>query len=335
MPPGVAPCPTRWQAFQGGAPVTAMQAHTWTNRLQTLLLILTLMGIAALAGWLLLGADGLWIALGAALLVLSLEPGTASWLTLRLYRARPLSPAAAPELWRALDVLSRRAGLPATPIPHYVPSPLLNAFAVGNRQRSAIALTDGLLRGLSGRELAGVLAHEVAHIAHGDLRVMGLADYVSRLTSLLALAGQFMLILALPWMWIMTAAVNWWGLILLALAPHIALLAQLGLSRVREFDADREAVRLTGDPEGLASALARIESVSRSWRGLLLPGWGNPEPSWLRTHPATEERIRRLLNLSHGTGRREEWAPSVLWRAGNWPPPASDGPRWRLGGFWR
>lgn len=289
--------PPPGRRIPGGAPVTTMHVHLWINRLQTMLLILTLVGIAALAGWLLLGLDGLWIALGAAMLALALEPEAASWLTLRLYRTRPLSPTAAPELWRVLEVLARRAGLPSTPIPHYVPSSLLNAFAVGNRKRSAIALTDGLLRALSGRELAGVLAHEVVHIAHGDLRVMGLADYVSRLTSLLALAGQFMLLLALPWMWVMAVEINWWGLVLLALAPHIALLAQLGLSRVREFDADREAARLTGDPEGLASALARIEEASPSWRGLLFPGWGNPDPSWLRTHPATEERIRRLLAL--------------------------------------
>lgn len=310
-----------------------MNRHAWTNRLQTLLLILTLLGLSALAGGLLLGREGLWIALGAAVLALLLEPGAASWLTLRLYRARPLPPAAAPDLWRVLELLAQRAGLPATPVPHDVPSPLVNAFAVGSRRRSAIALTDGLLRTLSGRELTGVLAHEVAHIAHGDLRVMGLADYVSRLTSLFALAGQFLLLLALPWMWLMAVEINWWGLILLALAPHAALLAQLGLSRVREFDADRAAAVLTGDPQGLASALARIEGVSRSWRGLLLPGWGNPEPSWLRTHPATETRIRRLLALARETPRSTPPLPAVAWRAQDRPSPAR--PRWRLGGFWR
>lgn len=311
-----------------------MNTHAWINRLQTLLLILTLPGIAALAGWLLLGDIGLWIALGAVLLPLLWESGAASGLTLRLYRARPLSPAAAPELWRALAELAQRAGLPAVPVPHHVPSPVVNAFAVGNAQRSAIALTDGLLRGLSGREIAGVLAHEVAHIAHGDLSVMGLADYVSRLTSLFALAGQFMLLLALPWMWVMAVEINWWGLVLLALAPQIALLAQLGLSRVREFDADRLAAELTGDPQGLASALARIERVSRSWRSVLLPGWGNPEPSWLRTHPATEERIRRLLAYAGHMRRERSWPPSDVWRADNWPTRANSRPRWRLGGFW-
>ena len=93
--------------------------------------------------------------------------------------------------------LSVRAGLPATPVPHYVPSAVVNAFATGSKQEASIALTDGLLRRLSPRELAGVLAHEIAHIANEDLRVMGLADSVSRLTSLLALMGQIAILLNL------------------------------------------------------------------------------------------------------------------------------------------
>lgn len=310
-----------------------MHDHAWVNRIQTLLLILTLLGIAAMAGWLLFGSGGLWIALGAALVALALEPTAASWLTLSLYHAKPLPPHCAPDLWRVLRILSERAGLSSPPVLHYVPSPIINAFAVGNRQRSAIALTDGLLRGLSGREITGVLAHEVAHIAHGDLRVMGLADYVSRLTGLFALTGQMMLLLALPWTFVAPLAINWLGLLLLALSPHIAWLAQLGLSRVREFDADRKAAQLTGDPEGLALALARIERVSRSWRGLLFPGWGNPEPSWLRTHPTTEERVRRLLAL-YANQEAPSRPPSIgVWQAEGWSP-ASTPPRRRLGGVW-
>lgn len=310
-----------------------MSKHAWANRLQTLLLILTLLGVGALAGWMLLGEDGAWIALGASAAALLLEPGAASWLTLRLYRAQPLSPQTAPGLWAALDVLAQRAGLPATPVPHYVASPIINAFAVGSKSRSAIALSDGLLRSLTERELAGVLAHEVAHIAHDDLRVMGLADYVSRLTSLFALTGQFLLLLSLPWIFLTGADIPWSGLLLLAVSPHIALFAQLGLSRVREFDADRRAAELTGDPEGLASALARIERVSRSWRSLLLPGWGNPEPSWLRTHPATEERVRRLLEMS-GARPTELWLSHPSGQAYGHPPPPHATARWRLGGQW-
>ncbi|MCA7862755.1 zinc metalloprotease HtpX [Escherichia coli] len=305
--------------------------HRWLNRLQTALLVLTLLGIAAVAGSLLLGDGGLWLALAAAGFTLLLEPAAASGLTLRLYGARPLHPDEAPDLWAVLRELAARAGLPAVPVPHYVPSGGVNAFATGSKHHAAIALTDGLLRSLTPRELTGVLGHEIAHIANEDLRVMGLADSISRLTHLLALLGQLAIVLSLPALLLGVTEVNWPALLLLAVAPQLALLAQLGLSRVREFDADRLAAELTGDPHGLASALAKIERVSRSWRAWLLPGWGNPEPSWLRTHPATAERIERLLELAPPPAMppfpSARFVPEVTVS----PRP----PRWRTGGLWR
>ncbi len=276
----------------------ARSRHRWLNRFQTVLLVLTLVGIAAAAGSLLFGEIGLWLALASCALTLLIEPAAASAMTLRLYGARPLHYQEAPAIWSLLRELAVRAGLPNTPVPHYVPSGIVNAFATGSRRHASIALTDGLLRSLSIRELQAVLAHEVAHIAQDDLRVMGLADSISRLTSLLALLGQITLLISMPVLLAGAVEINWLGLLLLAASPQLALLAQLGLSRVREFDADRMAVELTGDPHGLASALAKIERVSRSWRAWMLPGWGNPEPSWLRTHPATEDRIARLMALA-------------------------------------
>ncbi|WP_432263777.1 zinc metalloprotease HtpX [Klebsiella quasipneumoniae] len=305
--------------------------HRWLNRLQTALLVLTLPGIAAVAGSLLLGDGGLWLALAAAGFTLLLEPAAASGLTLRLYGARPLYPDEAPDLWAVLRELAARAGLPAVPVPHYVPSGVVNAFATGSKHHAAIALTDGLLRSLTPRELTGVLGHEIAHIANEDLRVMGLADSISRLTHLLALLGQLAIVLSLPALLLGVAEVNWPALLLLAVAPQLALLAQLGLSRVREFDADRLAAELTGDPHGLASALAKIERVSRSWRAWLLPGWGNPEPSWLRTHPATAERIERLLELAPPPAMPPFPSASFVPEVTVSPRP----PRWRTGGLWR
>ena len=170
--------------------------HRWHNRLQTVLLVLTLLGIAAVAGSLLLGDGGLWLALAAAGFTLLLEPAAASGLTLRLYGARPLHPDEAPDLWAVLRELAARAGLPTVPVPHYVPSGVVNAFATGSKHHAAIALTDGLLRSLTPRELTGVLGHEIAHIANEDLRVMGLADSISRLTHLLALLGQLAIVLS-------------------------------------------------------------------------------------------------------------------------------------------
>lgn len=305
--------------------------HRWLNRLQTALLVLTLLGIAAVAGSLLLGDGGLWLALAAAGFTLLLEPAAASGLTLRLYGARPCTRMKRPIFGLCCAELAARAGLPAVPVPHYVPSGVVNAFATGSKHHAAIALTDGLLRSLTPRELTGVLGHEIAHIANEDLRVMGLADSISRLTHLLALLGQLAIVLSLPALLLGVTEVNWPALLLLAVAPQLALLAQLGLSRVREFDADRLAAELTGDPHGLASALAKIERVSRSWRAWLLPGWGNPEPSWLRTHPATAERIERLLELAPPPAMppfpSARFVPEVTVS----PRP----PRWRTGGLWR
>ncbi|EPK6958398.1 zinc metalloprotease HtpX [Acinetobacter baumannii] len=218
-----------------------------------------------------------------------------------------------------LRELAARAGLPAVPVPHYVPSGVVNAFATGTKHHAAIALTDGLLRSLRPRELTGVLGHEIAHIANEDLRVMGLADSISRLTHLLALLGQIMLLFSLPALL--------WGTVAIQ-CPALLLLAQLGLSRVREFDADRLTAELTGDPQGLALALAKIERESRAW---LLPRWGNPEPSWLRTHPATTERIQRLRELA------DSMAPQPLHSSPFLPdiPLAPRPPRWRASGVWR
>ena len=303
--------------------------HARRNLVQSLLLVAVLLAICGLGGYLIFGAVGFWMAMVAGLLALVLQPAAATRMTLRLYRARALHPDEAPGLWRMLAVLAERAGLPSIPVPHYVPSPMVNAFAVGSRGASAIALTDGLLRRLDAAELNGVLAHEVAHIAHGDLRVMGLADYVSRITAFFALAAQLYLLLSVPALVAGSVQVNWVAMAVLLLSPQLALLAQLGLSRVREFEADRAAAELTGDPDALARALVRIERVTRSWRAWLLPGWGNPEPSWLRTHPLTEERVGRLRDMlpqrrslpaftidrvpMHTGRNRARWFPGGYW----------------------
>lgn len=268
------------------------------NGLQTALLIVALLFIGSGAGYILFGQPGFWLLLTAIVIVLLIEPLTVSRLTLSLYRARPIAQYEAPELWRMLEILARRAGLERPPLPYYVPSRTVNAFAVGGRRDAAIAMTDGLLARLTMAELAAVLAHETAHIANGDLRVMNLADYVSRLTGGFAMVGLLLIFLLAPFYALGLIDIEWAGLGLLALSPHLASLAQMGLSRVREFKADLTAARLTGDPVALASALGKVDQAANSWRRWLLPGWGNPDPSWLRSHPPTTQRIARLLALA-------------------------------------
>jgi heat shock protein HtpX len=207
---------------------------------------------------------------------------------------------------------------------------MVNAFAVGRRNESAIAVTDGLLRTLSPRELVSVLAHETAHIAHGDLFVMGLADVISRITSAMSFVGLFLIFMSLPQA-LAGGDVQWLPLILLAAAPQVSLLAQLGLSRTREFDADLTAARLTDDPEGLSSALVKLERVQNGFlRRIFFPGSGVPEPSWLRTHPTTEERVQRLMDLRRA--RPADW-----WGGFSFEPPSFPHVRLRQkprGGWW-
>jgi heat shock protein HtpX len=277
------------------------------------------------------GAGVLW-ALVAVVAGLLLAPAVSPDWVMRLYGARRLDAYDLPDGVRLVAELARRAGLRAPPALHYVPSPLMNAFAVGRPDHAAIAMTDGLLRRLSVRELAGVLAHEVSHVRNDDLWIMGLADMLSRLTSMMSWLGQLLLIVNLPLLMTGAAVVPWLTVIVLIFAPTLMSLLQLALSRAREYDADLDAAGLTGDPRGLASALAKLErQQGRYWEEIFLPGRRMPDPSLLRTHPPTEERIRRLLELYEPEAVPLSPAAPRLpaWASG---PPSR--PRWHGPGFW-
>ncbi|MDQ7011298.1 MAG: zinc metalloprotease HtpX [Mariprofundaceae bacterium] len=274
-------------------------SHRQRNRLHAALLLSAMLLLLIALGTSLFGSDSLLLILFAAGTAVLLTPRASAWLTLRLYHARHLASDSVPGLYRIVEVLARRAGLSRQPLLFYVPSAMPNAFAMLEGGQPLIAVTDGLLRNLSQRELAAVLAHEISHIRNGDLDVMMVADLLSRLTAALSSVGWLMLMIVLP-LWLLTGTtLPWLTILLLLCAPAGATLLQLALSRSREFDADLDAVRLTGDPAGLASALAKIEQASgRRWFGLLIPVRRGTEPSWLRTHPSTQERVRRLQALA-------------------------------------
>ena len=194
-------------------------------------------------------------------------------------------------------------------------------------------MSDGLLRNLSSRELMGVLAHEVSHIRHNDMWVMTLADLVSRLTGLLSLVGQVLLLVNLPLLLLGMATFSWLGVLLLIAAPTISALLQLALSRSREYEADMGAADLTGDPAALASALHRLDRVPGGWfEQVFLPGRRVPDPSLLRTHPPTEERVRRLLSLVARRPRVRTMPEYDPWLSAL--PRITMTPRWRIGGMW-
>ncbi len=268
------------------------------NTLHTIIVVATLGLLLVFTGWITAGLFGILIALGAFVVAVALTPRMAPALLFRLYRARPLSPATNPGLTEWLQVLAQRAGLPSVPRLYLIPSPIHNAFATGLGDPAAIGLTAGILNDFSSREVAGILAHEISHIKHQDTRVMALADTMNRLTALASQMAVLLIFLSLPLIALGLFQVSWIPLFLLILAPSAANLLQLSLSRTREYAADLEAARLTGDPRGLASALLRLDRLSAShWEMIMLPGRRLPEPSVLRTHPPTEERVRRLLEL--------------------------------------
>lgn len=268
------------------------------NGLQSLLLILFMAGFLGLLGWLLWGMSGLVLLVLMALSVVVFNPALSPRWVMKLYGARPLVHGELPALEQVLKWLCERAGLDSVPTLYLIPSRVMNGFSVGTPKHSAIALSDAMIRRLTLRELVGVMAHEVSHIRHNDLWVMGLADLFSRLTSLLAFVGQALLVLNLPLMLLGLVTINWWLILLLVIAPVVSALAQLALSRTREYAADLNAARLTGDPQGLAQALDLIERTQGGWlEHVFMPGRRVPEPSLLRTHPETDERVERLLAL--------------------------------------
>jgi heat shock protein HtpX len=196
-----------------------------------------------------------------------------------------------------MQALSQRAGLAHTPTLYYVRSPITNAFAVGQADDAAIAVTDGLLRRLTVRQIVGVIAHEISHVRAGDTSIMGFSDAISRLVQGLSYFGMLTVLLTLP----VTLTGDLRPLLVagaLVVLPSLTTFLQLALSRSREYDADLEAATLTGDPEGLAAALEVLERADgRLWERIMVPHGRVPDPLLLRTHPPTAERTRRLRSL--------------------------------------
>lgn len=270
--------------------------HRILNTLHTVLLLAAITALAAVLGLWLLGEQGVFWAAAIAVMTLAFSPRVSPRWVLRATGARELSHWQAPALHQLIELIAERAELPRAPRLYYLPTRVLNAFATGSVHDSAITVTDGLLRAMTLRELAGVLAHEIAHVRGHDLWVMNLADVVGRLTALLSMVGQALLIVLLPLSIFRGYELPLLPILALILAPTISLLLQLALSRTREYHADVVAAELTGDPEGLALALDKLERLQGGWMERLFMASGRIPP-WLRSHPRTQERVRRLLEL--------------------------------------
>ncbi len=308
--------------------------HRRRNLLHSVLLVTGMSAIVMVSAALIWSWSGALVAGFFVAAIALMSPQLPADAIMRLYNAVPVSDRNGASLLRVVQALAERAELSRPPQLYVIPSATLNAFATGSRANAAIAVTDGLLRRLDLRQVAGVLAHEMSHIRNNDLRVMAMADALTRFTQFLAYLG----LLNLPMLLLGFKTISWGAVLLLYMAPMLTSLLQMGLSRTREYDADLEGAGLTGDPEGLASALAALERYQgRFWEDLMLPVPSRriPHPSLLRSHPETADRIARLreLGASPGFQRRAEVGGGP-WGAGFAQASPVQEPRYRVLGLW-
>jgi heat shock protein HtpX len=250
----------------------------------------------AIAGWF-GGRSAMLIALAFAAVFNFGSYWFSDRVVLRMYRARPLERHEAPGLYDMVDDLRKRAGLPM-PAVAISASPQPNAFATGRSpEHAAVCVTQGMLQVADADELAGVIGHELAHIKNRDMLIGTVAATLAAAVVMLARLGF------------------WFGgdderggliggLLMLILAPLAAMLIQMAISRAGEYRADRVGAEISGRPQALASALQKLEAEARRRPMQLNPSAAhlaivNPlraggVSGLFRTHPPTEERVRRL-----------------------------------------
>lgn len=277
------------------------------NNVKTVLLLGLLTGIILAIGsfW---GESGLMIAL-----VMSVMMNFASYffsdkIALSMYRARPVTREQAPQIYRIVEFLCARGGIPVPKI-YVIPDQSPNAFATGrNPQHASVAVTEGALRLLNEEELTGVLAHELAHVKNRDILISSVAATLAGMIMWIANMARF-------------AAIFGGGrdsddegggalgmLVTIVVAPIAAMLIQFWISRTREYQADAGGAAIAGSPHGLASALQKLDnyakkipmeaSPSTAHMFIMHPFSGKALMNLFSTHPSTEKRIARLLGRS-------------------------------------
>lgn len=258
-------------------------------------------------GWMLGGQGGAVIALLIAGGMNFFAWWNSDKMVLRQQGAVEITPQQGGDLYALTADLAHRADLPMPKL-YLLPTEQPNAFATGrNPDNAAVAVTQGLLRGLSRDELAGVIAHELAHIKYRDTLTM---TVTATMAGAIAMMGNMLLF---------TGGRDGrgggiGGIVAMILAPLAATMVQMAISRAREFEADAEGARICGQPMALASALSRIAQMAG--RTLNVPAEKNPASAAMfiinplgglrmdrlfATHPRTEDRIARLQAMAGGT----------------------------------
>ncbi|OKO78675.1 zinc metalloprotease HtpX [Bradyrhizobium sp. AS23.2] len=287
------------------------------NYLRTAMLLAGLTALFMGVGYLIGGASGAMIALVIAAATNLFTYWNSDRMVLSMYGAHEVDRSTAPELVGLVAELAGRAGLPM-PRVFLMDQPQPNAFATGrNPENAAVAVTTGLMHQVSREELAGVIAHELAHIKHHDTLLMTITATVAGAISMLAQFGMFF-----------GGHRNNNGpgivgsILLMILAPLAAMLVQMAISRTREYAADDLGGRIVGQPMWLASALMKIEGAAHQVPNyeaernpatahmfIINPLSGHGVDNLFATHPSTQNRIAALQHLASELGARA--APSV------------------------
>jgi heat shock protein HtpX len=277
------------------------------NWFKTFLLMAAFTALFAVVGGVLAGRGGMVMALAFAALMNLGAYWFSDTLVLRMYNARQVDAHTEPALYEMVAQLAERAGLPMPKV-YLIDEDSPNAFATGRSpEHAAVAATTGILRILSTNELRGVMAHELSHVKHRDI-------LISTVSAMLAGAISAVANVAL-----LFGGRNDEGrpanplaaMLVALLAPLAAAVIQMAISRAREYEADRGAAEVSGDPLALAAAL---EKINRYASGIPLPtAQAHPETAQMMimnplsgqglsglfsTHPPTEERVRRLVDMA-------------------------------------
>lgn len=280
------------------------------NWLKTSILMAAILALFGFIGALIGGGSGMLLALlfGGAMNIF------AYWfsdsMVLKMYNAQEVDEASAPQFYNMVRELARRAGLPMPKV-YLINEPQPNAFATGrNPEHAAVVATTGILQLLSAREMRGVMAHELAHVRHRDILISTISATMAGAISALANFAVFFGGRDSDGRPANPLA----GIAVALLAPLAAGLIQMAISRAREFEADRGGAEISGDPNALADALAKIDAYARGIP--MAPAEAHPETAQMMimnplsgggiaglfsTHPATEERVAKLRALARVT----------------------------------
>jgi heat shock protein HtpX len=282
---------------------------------RTAILLAGLTALFLAVGYVIGGQGGMLIALLIAVATNAFTYWNSDKMILRMYGARQVDARSAPELHGLVEQLAHRASLPMPKV-YVIDQPQPNAFATGrNPENAAVAATTGLMHMLNHQELAGVMAHELAHVKNRDTLIMTVTATIAGALSMLPQFGLFF-------------GANRDGnnsggfghILLVILAPIAAMLVQMAISRTREYSADRMGAEICGHPLWLASALQKLETGAKRIDNvaaeqnpatahlfIVNPLHGRSIAGLFSTHPAVEDRVRELRELAARMGQVGPW----------------------------